>query len=100
MKRIVVGTFAQCMCVINRSEKLGDEGYDYYEMSPTTDEERTLATDATAGKRIAYNSTRGFTNKHLKYQLSHNLFTLTLYRDNEARKTVSNYNRAMKPLQT
>ena len=100
MKRIVVGTWAQCVCVINRSEKLGDEGYDYYEMEPTTDEERTLATDATAGRRIAYNSTRSSTNKHLKHQLAHNLFTLTLYRDNNTRKDVSNYNRAMKPIQT
>ena len=37
MKRVVIGTFSECKEVIRKSELLGL--YDYYELSPTTDEE-------------------------------------------------------------
>lgn len=37
MKRIVIGTFNQCMNVIRKSEHLKDAGYDYYDLHETTD---------------------------------------------------------------
>lgn len=37
MKRIVIGTFSQCMEIVRKSEYHGY--YDYYEMAPTTEDE-------------------------------------------------------------
>ena len=94
MKRIVIGTFNQCMSIIKKSEKMGDEGYDYYDLHETTIDERVLAVDNTIGKKVSFyaNTDRD------KHRQNGNLYTLTLYRDNETRKNNRNFNRAMKVL--
>jgi len=39
MKRIVIGSHPQCMSIVKKSERMKENGYDYYEVYPTTNEE-------------------------------------------------------------
>lgn len=95
MKRITIATFAQCMSIVKQSEAMGDEGYDYYELHETTEEELKVAKQAvnSIGRSILY-----FSNKSQFHFENNNLYTLTLYRDNETRKNKRNLNRAMSVL--
>lgn len=81
MKRIVVGTHAQCMSVVKQSERMGVEGYDYYEMHPTTYEElkeQIWPFKNEVGRNMCFNPETA--NKHFD---KGNLYTLTLFRDDQ-----------------
>jgi len=96
MKRIVVGTWAQCMKIIHLSEKMGDNGYDCYALEESSDLEIENAITQEIGKKISFY----YESDRWKHHLDGNLFTLTLYRDNKIRQSMKRYNRAMKPLQS
>ena len=85
MKRIVIGTHAQCMSVIKRSNEMGNEGYDYFELRPATfDEYIEYIGSKKANEQ--FDQVYFYENsRHLKHLEENNLFILFLYRDKQLR---------------
>ena len=83
MKRIVIGTHSQCMSVIRRSNEMGIEGYDYFELRPTTFDEYMECVGSTEAKK-RFSQVYFYKNsKHLEHLDNDNLFILFLYRNKQ-----------------
>ena len=84
MKRKVVGSHRQCMRVIARNKHLGDHGYDYYEMYPTTEEEWRELNDSVDQLDPGGPDDVVFLRSTLqKHYINDDLHTLILYRDQQ-----------------